>query len=178
MGETLFDISLDFDEYADAYYTAAYGSDGIKVKEYLKEISTLFDPKRITVDGSVAALDTGTGDAVTTGTSFVKNPESQRKLKAVAPLVDEFKKIIEKNADDENICHKKSWELISYHGTYCKKLADFYLAISELNKEKRDAAYSDLIDWLSETEDVIGQFFDFYIFKNRRLDVFMGQNTY
>lgn len=53
----------------------------------------------------------------------------------------------------------------------CKKLAAFYLALSELDKEKTDAAYHDLIDWLSKTEEVIGQFFDFYIFKARKLDI-------
>ena len=66
---------------------------------------------------------------------------------------------------------KSSWELLAYHGTYCKKLAAFYLALSELDKEKTDAAYHDLIDWLSKTEEVIGQFFDFYIFKPRKLDI-------
>ena len=54
----------------------------------------------------------------------------------------------------------------------------YYFSTKEIGKEKIDLAYSDLIDWLSGVETVIGQFFDFFIFKNRRLDVVLGQNNY
>jgi len=42
MAQGLWDKNSDFDTHADAYYLSAYGPDGLKVREYLSTISSVF----------------------------------------------------------------------------------------------------------------------------------------
>lgn len=175
MGEMLVDPGIVYEEYTEKFFRAAFGDDYKKAVDYLETITKLFNPARLAICGSIVNLDTGTGKAEYNPATYIGNPEAQADFREIASVVDGFAAVVANNLNLDNACHKKSWELFSYHGTYCKKLAAFYLAVSELDKEKTDAAYNDLIDWLSKTEEIIGQFFDFYIFKVRKLDVVMRQ---
>jgi len=178
MGEMLTDHTIDYDEYTEKYFRASFGDDWKMAHTYLEKITELFNPARLVIGGSIAALDTGTGAFKYDASSYIGNPDAQADFKAIVPVVDEFMATVEKNMNLENPCHKKSWELLSYHGTYCKKLAAFYLAVSELDKERIDKTYGELMNWLWESEEVIGQFLDIYLLKNRRLDIVMGHNNY
>lgn len=167
MGGTLYDKDLDFEQYSDKYYTSAFGEDGLKVKEYLKEISKRFDPSTIMLAGSIVNLDTGTGEEDKTVAGYLDNPEAQKRFKSISSLVDEFKTVVEANLSAENKCHRKSWELLHYHGTFCKKFAELYYQMSVLDVEKSDEVYDDMMNWLSENEDAFAQHFDLCIFARR-----------
>jgi hypothetical protein len=171
MGEMLVDPGIVYEEYTERFFRAAFGDDYQKAVDYLETITKLFNPARLAIGGSIVNLDTGTGKAEYNPATYIGNPEAQADFREIASVVDGFAAVVSNNLNLDNACRKKSWELLSYHGTYCKKLAAFYLAVSERDKEKTDAAYNDLIDWLSKAEEVIGQFFDFYLFKARKLDV-------
>jgi len=88
--------------------------------------------------------------------------------------VDSFKETIEKNLLLTNPCHRKSWEMLKLHGTYCKKYAELYYAHSVLDIEKGEQLFAGILDWLSKTEDEIGQHFDMYVFARRMRTVMYG----
>ena len=171
MGEMLFDPGMEYEAYTETFFRAAFGADSKKAEDYLETVTKLFNPARLAVGGNIVTLDTGTGKADYNPATYIGNPEAQADFRKIASVVDGFAAVVANNLNLDNPCHKKSWELLSYHGTYCKKLAAFYLAVSELDNEKTEAAYNDLLHWLSEVEAVIGQFFDLYLFKRRKLDV-------
>lgn len=167
MGEMLINNDTDFEEFSDKYYMSAFGEDGLKVKEYLNKISDGFDPGAISLSGSVVNLTTGTGTEDKVKAGYLNNPEFQQKIKTIGGIVDEFKPVLERNSCLENKCHKKSWELLLYHGEYCKKYADLYYYMSALDIGKSDEAYDELMNWFSHNEDKFAQFFDFYVFTRR-----------
>ena len=44
LGKTLWDKSLAFEDIAKEYFRDAYGTDGDKVREYLRKLSAMFNP--------------------------------------------------------------------------------------------------------------------------------------
>ena len=166
-GEFLFNPELKYEEFAEKYFYDAFGADGDKAKAYLHEISNLFDPKTLSVTGSIVKEDTGTGKADKVVISFVNNPETQARLEKVPSFLDEFKPTIEAHLDMKNACHRTSWEILKYHSEYCRRYSEYYLALSKVEVEKAENILENLIDWLFGIEDKIFPYFDVAIFKER-----------
>lgn len=166
MGEGMFDKSIDFDSYADVYFEAAFGADGLKARNYLQCITDLFNPDEIRSCDSVVLQDTGTGEETVT-VGIKNNPHATARLAKVNDAVDAFYPIVEINMSSHNTCHRTSWKILYYHGIYCKKLAQIYMEFSKGRVDRAQEIFADMIDYLSHIEDEIQPYFDLVLFNQR-----------
>lgn len=166
LGEGLFDTSIDFEEFAKDYFSAAYGEDSEAAREYLKGISSLFGPDKLQVLKDIVEIDTGTGAAEAKPLKpWVNSPEMQENFLKIPKYVDAFLPTIEKNLDAEDKCRQKSWKLLLYHADYCKRLAEIYYLDSVGNNDKAKEKLSEMIDVFSRIELEISTEFDLCLFK-------------
>lgn len=166
MGEGMFDKNMDFDSYADAYFNAAFGTDGAKVRRYLQKLTDTFNPDEIRSCDSVVLQDTGTGnEKVVTG--IKNNPRAAQRLGAVESVTDDFANVIEANINSANLCHATSWKILHYHAIYCKCLAKIFISLANGDKDNALKLFTDMIDYLSHIEDEIQPQFDLVLFNQR-----------
>lgn len=166
MGEGLFDTSVQFEDYADKYFKAAFGNDYKEAREYLENITKVFKPESLRIGDSVVEQDTNTGKDVIKN-SIRNNAQTAERLLKIASLVDKFMPKVMENKNLENACHRESWKILFYHGEYCKRLADVYIALANGDDEKTNMLFADMIDYLSKTEDEIQPYFDMVLFNQR-----------
>ncbi|MBR7116177.1 MAG: DUF4838 domain-containing protein [Clostridia bacterium] len=166
MGEGLFDTGLDFDDYADKYFKAAYGEEWKDVRNYLEAITATFDPSSLRVDEDVVVLDTATGKDVIRN-SVKNNPDTARRLSNVFDIVDDFMPSIERNMNTLSGCHKESYRILYYHAEYCKRVAEVMITLARGDVTGANALFDGMIDYLSEIEDEIQPYFDLYLIHRR-----------
>lgn len=166
MGEGLFDESLAYDDYSEKYFKSAYGEDYMAVREYLENITRIFNPDSLRIRDSIVEQDTNTGREIVRN-SIRNNPETAKRLLEVALVADEFMTVIKKNENLENICHKESWKILSYHTEYCKRLANVFISLANDDMDKTNKLFDDIIDYLSNIEDEIQPYFDLVLFNQR-----------
>lgn len=166
MGEGMFEKDMDFDAYTDAYFEAAFGADGNLARIYLQKITDTFNPDEIRSNDSVVNQDTGTGeDEQYKG--IKNNKASAERIAKVADLVNKFLPVIEKNISLLDPCHRKSWEILSYHAVYCKKLSEILVCYANGNTDNALELFDSMIDYLSHIEDEIQPYFDLVLFNQR-----------
>lgn len=165
--ETLYDQQIEFDDYADAHFKAAFGEEYGAAKAYLERLTVLFDHKTTRATDSIEAQDTGAVDAAqTVGRNFgiFDRPCLAKNLAEVAPLCEKMaifaKEQMEKS---ENICHKRSWELLEKHTTMAKLTADIYIAMANCDKDLAKEKFKIATDTLSAMEDDIHREFDLHL---------------
>jgi hypothetical protein len=173
MGEGLFDEKLQYEDYVSKYFDAAFGKGAKEAREYLENISKIFDPVKLRSTESVVLQDTGSGSEVVRN-SIKNNPETEERLKKIAPTVDAFMPTIEKYMTLDNSCHKESWKILFYHAEYCRRLAEVYITLAKGDVDGAKALKDDMIDYLSKVEDEIQPYFDLVLF-NQRLDQTINQ---
>jgi len=169
-GETLYDTSLEIDSYSKTYYEAAFGENSDEAVSYLREITRLFDPDTTRATDSIEAQDTGALDAQKETKQFgIKNrPELAKDLEAVYPLANSFAQVARKNKEKcENVCQKRSWELLEYHTRYVKHMADIYIALALGNTELAKEKLEEAVDALSVMEKDIHREFDLFLWERR-----------
>jgi len=172
LGETLTDRELDFDAYTDKYFTAAYGSEGKRVREYLEEVTRLFNPEQLRSNESVVAVDTAS-DLVKAKSGYVGNPEAQERLASIPAYIDGFMPTVENNPGVRVRVHRKSFELLRLHADFLKRYSKIFLLLSKGEKDQAQREASELHLWLSEREEQLFPYFDLYLFV-RRLDIIVG----
>lgn len=165
--EGLFDSALDFDDFADRYFEKAFGSQGHKVRQYLEEITNLFDPSELRVLESILQQDTGTGLIEKPKRKFENNPESEARFRKIAPAVEAFRKEVLSQASPEDPCHQESYRILTYHAEYCTRLGEIMIAMAQGDREKANAVFSQMVDHFSLAEDEIQPYFDLYLFHQR-----------
>ena len=79
MGRTMWDSTLDFNQLAEEYFNSAFGECGSLCKNYMEEISGLFDPPYLREEKPAV------------------NKEAAEKLGQIPDLIEAFKAVIEKN---------------------------------------------------------------------------------
>jgi len=105
MGWTLWNKELDFEDMARDYFAAAFGPDGQRCYEYLRNISSCFDP--VYLRGEKPQVST---DAV-------------RSLARTQKVISGFRPVIEKNVAAGDKCRAASWEYLKHHADICEQLA-------------------------------------------------------
>jgi hypothetical protein len=166
MGEGMFDTSLDFDEYAEKYFKAAFGNEWKSALEYLENLSILFDPKSLRVIQDVVYQDVNTDEPITVN-PIKGNKSAGARFAKVAPYVDSFVPVVKRNLALDNECQRTSWLYLTYHADYCKYVADICIALTDNDKDKANAVLDEAMDYLSKSEDVIAPVFDLVLFKQR-----------
>ena len=166
MGEGMFDTSLVFDEYAESYFKAAFGAEWKSALDYLETVTKLFEPKSLRVLDSIVFQDTNTGNEVAVN-PIKGNKSAKSRFEKIAPYVDSFAEVVERNLSLEDECQRTSWKYLTFHREYCKYFADICIALTELDKDKASSILDSAMDYLSKAEDEIAPVFDLVLFKQR-----------
>lgn len=150
MAAALWNRDEDFDSMADRYFKDAYGEDGAVVKEYLVELSSLFDPPYIRNEKQIV------------------NEESAAKFAKIPNVISEFKKVIDKNlCINAPLLHaqRKSWVYLYYHAELCKILARAFEYRARGEHKKAETVWSDAASYARLYEKELADVFDVFEFQ-------------
>ncbi len=146
MGQALWSGKESFEENSPHYFSAAYGKDWAKVKEFLSTLSDLFDP------------------TVLRGETPVKNEEVTKKYEKIPSVIEAFSPVIKENLKNSNPVQFRSWECLSFYTALCKKLSKIILAASLGQKEELDKAWAAARDFACKNEMRFQKEFDVFEF--------------
>lgn len=146
MGNTLWQGKTDFESAAADYFNKAYGEDGEQCRAYLKKVSELFEPQILR----------GEKDAV--------GEEKACEYESIAVLIDQFIPVIEKNMSGEDLCRKRSWENLKFHGELCQHLAGVLAARARGNEQDMKERWAGARDFVCENEWKYQPFLDVQTF--------------
>ncbi len=153
-GETLFDSSMDFEEFRDDYFAHAYGADWKKVLNYMTKLEELvsfknvYDVFRLRKEALDECLDQLRAD------------HFGSKLMDADKLVKEFVPVIEKNLSQEYRASAVAWRLLKDHAVFVRgiiRVLDLRLAGAEV---AADEAVEALKRTLGEREIYIERWYD------------------
>ena len=154
MGQALFDSGVDFDKMAAYYFEKAFGEDSERCRAYMAELSRLFNPVYLRDNGWLKP----DGEA--------ENKAAAARLKEIAPLVEKFKPVIEKNLSHGVRTIARSWQYLNFHAGLVSKLAESFLANVEGDLEKGRKLWQDTVDYASRGEDSVQDAFDVFTFNH------------
>jgi hypothetical protein len=146
MARTLWNRDAGFDEIATDYFESAFGPDGAACREYLTEITELFDP--VYMRGEKAAVD----------------PEAADRLGRIPGVLTGFLPVIERNASSENPCWAKSWEYLRDHADICTMLSRALEARARDDKEAAAQEWQRVKQYVRENEPILNPVLDVWIF--------------
>jgi hypothetical protein len=129
MARMLWDDSQHFDDLAEEYFAADFSEDGPAVRAYMQTLSELFDPPYIR--GDREPRDETQHTWVLSAGSGTPDEEASRKLGRIAPVVEAFRPLIEKNLNHPVSCRALSWRYLSLHADLVILLAQAFQARAE-----------------------------------------------
>ena len=154
MGQAMYNNSLSFDELARDFF-ATFGEDGEKCREYMAELSRLFNPVYLRGEEDNGGLSN----------AFISK-EAAKRLENVRPLVDSFRPVIRKNMKNGCRCIAKSWKYLEFHAGMCERLADIYLERALGRDREARKLWANMHAWLSAHENDVQDAFDIYGYTN------------
>lgn len=175
MGMTLFDTTLDTEEYIDDYLKNSFGPEWSIAKEYLEKVSASFDLKAMTQNTDVTAQDTGSRDINSKKATIIGNKPVGDVIAKVPELVESYREAITRNLALENETQRLSWKILEYHIEYCKGVSEIYYLLSREDTEGATKSLEKFIDYLSEIEMEIHRFFDLVLFVQRTKQIIQGK---
>lgn len=146
LGKTLWDKSLTFEDITEEYFKDAYGIDGDKVREYLRKLSTMFNPPLLRGDADrsdKAALDT---------------------YRQIESFVKSFEPVISNNMGHSDVALAKSWDYLDFHKDFCIIYSKVIVSRLLGDIEKTREIWTEFKDFLCQNEDRIQAVFDIYEF--------------
>lgn len=171
-GEMLFDNSKSYDEIADEYFEGAFGKDGDRAYEYLRQVTKLFSPDLLRTKISVEEGEAKTADSKKVP-AWHNNPEAAKNFASVKPLIESFLPIIKENMEKSaDKCKRRSWELLKYHADMILLFAQGLYEGAMGNHDRSREICMQLIDYVSLVEDEILQEFDLCLFAKRMKIIF------
>lgn len=147
MAAALWDKTADFEATAEKYFLAAFGKDGLKVKDYIKKLSAYADPKFMRAEHE-----------------HTVDPARAEGFKKGIELADAFRPVIEKNLDAQNKAVALSYRYLLLHNDYAKIYLDFETALTCGEFEKADKLFIELTEYITENEKELHRVFDIYTF--------------
>ena len=118
-GEALFDGSRSYESMVEDYYSHAYGSDWRLVSDYLDKVSELSD-----FDYIYMVNTTPTAKFKNTDFSRFADNNMVEKYRLLKKTVDEFIPVIDAHTKNADRIEFIMWDLLRWHGTLCKDIAD------------------------------------------------------
>ena len=146
MGRTLWNKELEFDNLAREYFESAFGEDWNECKNYFKQLSELFDPPYLR------------------GEKETVSQEASEKLSKVCQVVDDFRDIIDKNLEGQDLGHRASWEYLTYHADLVCLLGLTLEARAQGNTAKAKSIWKLTKKYAQEHEDELQSIFDVFLF--------------
>ncbi len=150
LAKNLWQSDLDYDAAADDYFSAAFGPDGDKCRDYLEGISAGFNPRWLSTYQS--ADPTPVPDDMVTG------------LREVRELIEEFEPVIEENLSLANYAQARSWEYLAEHAQMCRILSRAIEAELDASPEQAQLHWQELQMRVMENEDDTNPVFDVFLF--------------
>lgn len=166
MGETLFDKSLNLEEYTKQYFEKAFGkNDAAICRQYLETLSDLFCPANVRKGGKLGAEDEGiVGSDNGMIRSWINNSEVAEKTAKIPEVLEAFKPVIERNLSLENKCQQLSWNYLAYHNEICSYLWKIYNLGAKGDIEAARNILDELEIYVSKVEMEIHNCFDLFLF--------------
>jgi hypothetical protein len=146
MGLKLWNSGLEFGTIADDYFQYAFGPDWSECKQYLSDLSSLFDIE------------------YWCGQKEWRDKELAEKLGRVEPTVNRFKAVIERNREMDNAVWKKSWIYLDYHAEYAVLFAQTLMAKALEDEELAKRRWDVLVGYLQRNELALQPVFDVFRF--------------
>ena len=145
MAQALWDNEADYDRTADAYFTAAFGPDGLQVRAYLEELSRLLVPPYFRSE-----------------TERV-DPEIAESFAKAAAHIEGFSPVIARNlAAGLPAEQRRSWEYLDYHARMCALLAPAAQKRAEGDEDQAKALFGTFRAYVEETEPDIADALDVF----------------
>ena len=168
MAETLFDTSLDFESYCDEYFSAAFGEYGEECREYLETLTKLFRRELVKNDVTVPSADEAgfTADQLELfKTGWRNNDEAAHSFAQIPAVIEAFLPTIEAGRNSDNICHKRSFDLLKYHAHIASELSKALLCGAQGRLADGGMIFAELTDWISQREFDLAPAFDLFLFR-------------
>ena len=181
LGETLFDVNLDYETFAEDHLAHTFGADAPAARRYLERVSEIFDPKMMNADYKPETDEVdGLGNHVELkATSWQNNADFVKALEEIPALLAEILPLIEKNEKEGHPVHRRSWFYLSHHAFMVEALAKIYGAGAKGDIERAKALYLEFHDALSAREMEIHEVFDLFLFNRvHRLKLGLPQIPY
>ena len=143
MAKALWNKNASFDREADAFYLAAFGEEGLRVRRYLEQLSVLFDPpylrhEKVQIDEAAA-----------------------ERLKGIEGLINDFDKMT--SAVNEPCANKRrSWAHLRLHGQLCGLFAKALVLKAQGKHEEAMTVYADVESWARLHDRELSKVLDFY----------------
>ncbi len=153
MGETLFDLNVDFEQVTSDYFKGAFGADGARCRAYLETLSELFCVQNLRVAKAEGLDDEGVYALPPEKRSWRDNPDVAAKLAQIPAHIDTFLPVIEHNikaVTEESV--RLSWIYLRYHAEICRLMADIYHSGAAGDMEGAVARFDALQRYLSHHE--------------------------
>ena len=165
MGETLFDHSIDYDQFTDDYFLGAFGAGGTKCRAYLEELSGLLSPSNYRVGGKNGVEEQGIGKIYVQKKSWINNPEVAERAKRIPALIAEFLPVINCGITEcESNAQRLSWFYLKHHSEICLRFAEILLAGAENDMPRAREKYEVLAEYVAEHELEFHNAFDLFLF--------------
>ncbi len=152
MAATLWDREVSFEAVVESYLTGAFGTEWRSVRDYLSELSRLFDP--VWQRGEMPA----------------ESAERAAALALVPALVDGFRPTVRREMENEALpaAVRRSWAVLWHHADVCVLFAAACRALAEGDREGARGGYEALMAHVHRIEPEIHAVFDPYIFDSRQ----------
>jgi hypothetical protein len=149
MGRTLWNRNLTFEQIAGDYFQHAFGNDAKQAKNYLEDVSDLFDPVFIR------------GERDADGRAAMHN-----KLAKARTRIREMRPVIRRRSNDtQNPCHAESWRILDAHADLAERLADALDAAAAGQTHRARELGMSLFAWVRENEMRLQHVFDAFEFQ-------------
>ncbi len=166
--KTLWDDSADFESLASDYFCAAFGAEGEACREYMAELSMLFDPPYLRGD-RVLTHEHGRSDEPLTwrqrpGAESVVSQQVAERLASIPAVVDAFWPTIARNRVSDDATRAKSWEHLAHHADVAKGLALALEARAKGDADQASTLWGEVADYVQRNEDALQPVLDVYLF--------------
>ena len=148
MAETLWNKSTPFSDIVRAYFTAAFGHDGMKAARYLGTLSELFDPVYQRRDKAI------------------EDEDKARIFARIPAVIDAFLPTVTKNiaAQHTDTAVRKSWEYLLYHAQAYSLYAKACACRADAMYDEAQAVIDALIAYCNRIEEEVHPVFDVHRF--------------
>ena len=146
MGEALWNPDVDYRGLMSDYFASAFGDAGEDCRDYLQELSRLFDPPYIR------------------GEKALVNPAAAASLDKIPGLIDAFMPTIERNALLADGCRAASWRYLGYHAGLCRSLSEVLAQEARGERQEADRRWEALKDAAWRQEEHMHPVFDVWNF--------------
>ncbi len=134
LGKSLWNKKQSYDDIANDYFVSAFGPDGKWARNYLSELSELFDPVYLRGEKSVDAVD------------------ASQKLDSAKDTIEKAYPIIQDHVEAGDTCWEHSWQYLKHHADINVKLAQALKARALGDMDTARSIWQDVVQMVRQRE--------------------------